>query len=687
MTTSSNDAALPVHERRILPHPLSQLNILKYEEAFGIFNDAGNMVSETPSPLGLYYKDTRYLSHWRVMVENAQLKLLNSDMDELHVNLVSHLTCDNFTDLQGRQIKEGTVYLRREKFLYEGCLFERLRVENYSLDPVSLRILVSFDSDFIDIFQARGMERRQQGLGRETLSGPDHVVTTYTGLDNVKRTTAVRFSRECNALSHARGEFLIDLAHGETTEIFMTAGKDHGAVSQEFFTTTQAKARELMSTRIGRWTSIETGDIRFDRWLEKSRDGICMLVTDYAAGSYPSAGIPWFCVPFGRDGLITAFQTLWAEPGIARGVLSFLAANQAHSHNDFSDAEPGKILHEMRQGEMALTGEVPFERYYGSIDSTPLFVMLAGAYAETTGDIEHIRTLWPAIEDALEWIERQANEDGFLSYKRKVESGLSNQGWKDSEDCIQHANGDLLEAPIALCEVQGYAYAAWKAASLLADRLDRQGQAKLYAERAQKLYDRFNEVFWSDDLGCYALALDAHRRPALVQSSNNGHLLWTGIVPESRAKSVVSMLMSDVMMSGWGVRTISYDAPRYNPLSYHNGSIWPHDTAIAAAGMGRYGFYQEAEQLLRALYDAATNMRDMWLPELFCGFEREDFMGAVKYPAACILQAWACGAPFMALQGALGMEYDHDRQIWAVRNKKSTVRLRFPDQQRQAAAA
>ena len=427
----------------------------------------------------------------------------------------------------------------------------------------------------------------------------------------------------------------------------------------------------MMAARAGQWATVASGDRRLDRWLERSRNGLCLLLTDFATGPFPFAGIPWFCVPFGRDAIITAFQTLWANPDIARGVLGFLAENQAHAYSDVSDAEPGKILHEMRQGEMAATGEVPFAKYYGSIDSTPLFVMLAGAYAQHTGDMELIGRIWPAIEEALGWLEREGDADqgGFLSYKRKIVSGLSNQGWKDSEDSVMHADGALLQSPIALCEVQGYAYAAWIAAAGLAEISGKTAMAARYRARADTLYKHFNEVFWSEAMGCYALALDADEKPALVKSSNNGHLLWTGIVPKERAGRVVAMLMEPDMLSGWGVRTLSTDGVRYNPMSYHNGSIWPHDTAIAAAGMGRYGYYEQASKVFHVIFGAARHMRGLLLPELYCGFEKAGAFGPAKYPAACILQAWALGAPFMALQGALGLQYHGESGAFSIANK------------------
>jgi glycogen debranching enzyme len=416
---------------------------------------------------------------------------------------------------------------------------------------------------------------------------------------------------------------------------------------------------ESMRQRLDAGASIDTSGRLFNLWLDRSRSDLALLTTALPTGPYPYAGIPWFATQFGRDAIITALQTLWINPGLAAGVLSFLASTQATEDSEFRDSQPGKIMHEMRRGEMAALQEVPFGQYYGGVDTTPLFVMLAGAYEARTGDRSVVDRIWNQLTAAIAWIERRmdASPTGFLDYARGESTGLVNQGWKDSRDSIFRADGSFPRGPIAVVEVQGYAYAALNALGELAAVRGADAVARNCRSRAETLRVAIERQFWVPEMNFYAIALDGDGEPCKVRASNAGHLLFCGVPSMERATAVCDQLLSQRCSSGWGIRTLAEGQARYNPMSYHNGSVWPHDTAICAAGISRYGGREHVVQVLGEIFEAAHHF-GMRLPELYCGFPRIEGQAPAPYPVACLPQAWSSGAAFMLLQAILGISID-----------------------------
>lgn len=639
---------------------------LKHGDSFAVFDHYGDIMRSERSPQGLFHRDTRYLSRLELLLEGKRPLLLSSTVDDENVLMSVDLTNPDL--FEGRQLAltRDSIHLLRSKFLWMGSSYERFALRNFDTKAHTLTMEIGFAADFADLFEARGQRREARGKLRKPAVGTGRVVLAYEGLDNEMRVTTVRFDPVPEALTGNLARFRIDLAPGQRKVVLMAvtcAAQPAHAFSGERFFFRLRQARRAVRAAKTRSAAVNTSNALFNEVLGRAQADLAMLMTETEAGPYPYAGIPWFSTMFGRDAIITAYMMLWSDPSVARGVLKALAARQARVEDPARDAEPGKILHETRGGEMANLGEVPFGLYYGSVDSTPLFVMLAGAYFERTSDLRTVRDLWPHIEAALTWIDTYGDRDndGFVEYGRKTEAGLANQGWKDSHDSIFHADGALAHAPIALCEVQGYVYAAKRAAALIARVLGRERQADSLDQQAAALARAFDEVFWCDDIGTYALALDGEKRPCRVRSSNAGHTLFSGIVDPAKAARVAATLMSGDSFSGWGIRTIPLGESRFNPMSYHNGSIWPHDNGLIALGLARYGLKEPVLRLFNGLYEASTYMELRRLPELFCGFPRRPGKGPTSYPVACAPQAWASATLLAVLQAALGVTFDPSR--------------------------
>ena len=636
--------------------PAATVRVLKQDDTFAVYDPHGDIIPGAGSPYGLYHAGTRFLSCFEVRLGRRQPLLLSSTVAEDNTSFTADLTNPDVVR-DGKVIfSRGALHVFRTRVLSNGGSIERIRVANYDLHSIEVPLTVRFDSDFADVFEVRGTRRSIRGHRLANTSGGSSVILRYCGLDGVERRTRIQCGRVPDRADENSWFFLIPLQPHEFTEIEVAATCEIGEETRSP-TSFEMTAASRSSVRD---CEVVTSNGGFDRWLRRSSADLRMMMTSTAFGPYPYAGIPWFSTPFGRDGIITALELLWMQPGIARGVLSFLAETQATSVNDQQDAQPGKILHEMRDGEMAALGEIPFGRYYGSVDATPLFVMLADAYFQRTGDLPFIDHLWPHILAALDWMDQygDADGDGFIEYSRRSETGLIQQGWKDSWDSIFHADGRLAEPPIALCEVQGYAYAAWVGAARLAEARGEHDRSQRWAERGTNLQRRFERAFWCEDLGTYALALDADKAPCRVRTSNAGHCLFTGIASHERARRVADTLMCEASFSGWGIRTVSAAGARYNPMSYHNGSIWPHDNALIAAGFARYGLMSEALRVLGGMFDLSQVVDLYRLPELICGFHRRQDGFPTLYPVACAPQTWAAGAVFMLLQACLGLDVD-----------------------------
>jgi glycogen debranching enzyme len=636
-----------------------QTRVLKQGDTFGVFDHYGDIKPVGLGEEGLYHEGTRYLSGFMLGLEKDRPLFLSSTVKEDNELLTVDLT--NPDVFQGNRIiiPRGTLHLFRTKFLWNGSCYERLAVKNYGLQPVSTRLFYHYEADFADIFEVRGTQRPRKGRLLEPTFAEGTVVLNYEGLDGVARHTRLEFAPVPAGLAAAEARFDLSLPpHGETT-ILLTITCQRGQKKRAATPYDQAQAAASASLKAARaeLCTIHSSNEEFNSLVQRSGVDLHMMTSETPEGPYPYAGVPWFSTPFGRDGIITALECLWLNPELARGVLGYLAATQATYESPLQDAEPGKILHETRDGEMAALGEIPFGRYYGSVDSTPLFVLLAGAYFERTGNRGFIESIWPNIELALNWIDTHGDRDrdGFVEYSRNSPQGLVNQGWKDSGDAIAHADGTLAEGPIALCEVQGYVYAAKLAAAEMAGALDKRELADNLWQQANDLQNHFEEAFWCEDLSTYALALDGRKRPCRVRSSNAGHCLYTGIARPEHARRVAKTLMGPGSFSGWGIRTLAASEVRYNPMSYHNGSVWPHDNALIAAGLGRYGFTEAAMQVLGGLFEASKYLDLHRLPELFCGFEHRAGEGPTLYPVACAPQAWSAAAVFLLLQACLGL--------------------------------
>lgn len=634
-------------------------HVLKDGEAFAIFDRYGDMQPVGTGEQGFYFEGTRYLNRLEFRFDVGRPELLHSAVRKDNVVFTVDLANPDIYRGDVLLFKRETIHVARLALVRGNTCYQRFRIKNYSTKAAEITFSLIFDTDYKDIFEIRGMKRKKNGQTLPPQVNGDRVVLSYQGLDGVKRRTHLSFSPKPHKLTHGEAQFRAKIKSLEELPFLFTvsAQSDESAPDVESYRDARSKAKDELKESKSRMCDIFTSNEQFNDWLNTSFLDLHMMLTRLETGAYPYAGVPWFSTAFGRDGIITALELLWVNPGIARGTLAFLERTQAKENIPAQDGEPGKIIHETRKGEMASLGEVPFGKYYGSVDATPLYLLLAGAYYERTGDLEFIRQLWPSIELALGWIERHGDHDGdgFIEYARRSEKGLVQQGWKDSSDSVFHSDGSVAKGPIALCEVQGYVYAAYEAVSRLAAHLGKEKKSRGYRKKADSLKEKFQKVFWCEDIGMYALALDGQKNPCKVKTSNAGHCLFTGIASDAHAQIMVDTLFNKDLFSGWGIRTLGASEARYNPMSYHNGSIWPHDNALIASGLARYGYRKEALKLLRGFLDASLLIKLHRMPELFCGFPRREGEGPTPYPVACAPQSWAAASVFLFLQAVIGL--------------------------------
>ncbi|MEW6057066.1 MAG: glycogen debranching N-terminal domain-containing protein [Bdellovibrionota bacterium] len=660
---------------------------LKDNRLFAVLDAKGESPSIYRKELGYYFRDTRYLTTWDLTVNGQQLIHLSHNLRGLGNSCVFTLTNRDLPTLDGKsRILRDNLLMRKIVTLYQDTVFEHIEFTNYSKEPQLIEIQQAAESSFDDIFEVRGFSRRTRGEVLNPSAGRSFpgVVLEYRGLDDKLRRTYIQtysgtprieLYGKTAVLTH-RVLLQPKCRYDLKTVLSFDQPSDGKLAGESFREITVSEHNHLVDSTnshayLGE-ANIESDNPIFDRCIKNARLDVEMLTTfDSSTGLvYPYAGIPWFSAPFGRDGLITAYQCLPWFPNLAAGVLEYAFRTIGTAIDAFTDEEPGKIFHEVREGEMANMREVPFIPYYGSADSTPLTLILLGEYIAWTADYKRLREWWPAAKKALGWLDEwgDSDGDGFLEYIKKSATGLDNQGWKDSHDSVMYENGELARPPIKLCEVQGYAYRAKRVMALLAPLAGEPALAAVLDQQALKLRESFQRHFWDPQERYIYLALDGKNRPCKVMSSNQGHCLWSGIVDPSQSESIANHLMSARLFSGYGIRTLAADERAFNPMSYHNGSVWPHDNSIIAEGLRMYSQSTHLQSLGDALFDVAGVSDDFRLPELFCGFRRRNLEPPVPYEVACRPQAWAAGSIFLVLKALLGIQMKIDFNTVVFRN-------------------
>ncbi|ART75922.1 amylo-alpha-1,6-glucosidase [Sutcliffiella horikoshii] len=634
--------------------------VIKENDLFILTDTNGNIPEQHPYGLGLYTKDTRFLSKLDVKINGEEPILLHSDAAENYMATI--LMTNPHMERNGELILwRESVEIKRTRFIYNDVFYESLTVKNYYPKSVNFDLSVHMDVDFADMFIVRGFQNGEIGKRTGQTVDGESFTFHYEGADNLARRTYVEWDKDAYYIDGEKGEvfFQFNLDHEEEQTITFKIQPQHGN-EKSVNILSASDALEKLKESYNSWnnsiTKVKTDWLPLQRLIDRGLGDLRVLLTDLGYGKFPVAGLPWFGVPFGRDSLIAALQMLAFQPEVAKGTLYTMASKQGTKVDPWRDEQPGKIMHEIRYGELATTEQIPFTPYYGTIDATPLFLILLTEYVKWTGDLKVVEDLKVNIEAALTWIDQYGDRDGdmFVEYHQEASKGIANQGWKDSGDSIVHRNGDYATTPIALSEVQGYVYQAKMGVASIYDKLGDPERAAVLREESTKLKIKFDEEFWMDDVNFYAIALDKNKQQVGTITSNPGHILFSEMLEEDKANAVIETLVSPKMFSGFGIRTMGTGEAGYNPMSYHDGSIWPHDNSMVLLGMSKIQKQGAANVVMEGLIEAAAHFEYDRLPELFCGYDKS--VGkAVKYPVACSPQAWAAGTPLVFIQTILGL--------------------------------
>lgn len=651
---TEGDEGLIIQDSSTLP--IQQI-VLKSGDAFLIADICGDFLMSSKE-MGLFWHGTRFLRSCNLLLHGRPLMMLSHSVAERGDSCRIDLSNETLTLDEHETVGQGEIHVGRQLELAADQLIETVTITSFHAQPLTIDMSLNISTDFCDLFEVRGTVRQKHGQQLPAQQSNDALILGYRGCDDVERYSHISFSPAVNRVQGNKNIWELNLQRGVPVEIKLVMSMSD--------TDTKTRMPNTEASTLGTLfePTIQSSDIYLNQLLQRGMHDLVMLSTKTPHGYYPYAGIPWFSCPFGRDGLIATLQFLPWFPEVARGALTFLAAYQGTKVDAFTDEEPGKILHEFRTGEMANCREIPFIPYYGTIDATPLFLITLEHYIRWTNDTAFLQELWPNAQAAANWMLEYGDRDGdgFLEYGTFSSKGLGNQGWKDSHDSISHSDGQLAKTPIALSEVQGYAYAAFRAMGFLAERVGQSGDVTYWEQKAASMQEHFLRAFWWEEEQTFYLALDGDKKPCAVVSSNPGHCLWSGIVPPEIARQVMKRMMREDMFSGWGIRTLSTQEVRYNPMSYHNGSVWPHDTALVGAGFTHYDGKVEAGKLLEGLLEASLHYERSRLPELYCGFPKRLGYGPTRYPVACSPQAWATGASYMLLNALLGFQPDAEQQ-------------------------